>query len=67
MNLRKLPRNVWVVTATSFLTDISSEMIFSLFPLYLANVLGAKTSVIGLIDGLAEMTASILKLFSGWL
>ena len=62
-----LPRNVWVVTATSFLTDISSEMIFSLLPLFLANVLGAKTSVIGLIEGVAETTASLLKLFSGWL
>lgn len=64
---RTLPRNVWVVTATSFLTDISSEMIFSLLPLFLANVLGAKTSVIGLIEGVAETTASLLKLFSGWL
>ncbi len=67
MNLRKLPRNVWVVTATSFLTDISSEMIVYLLPLYLNNILGVSTNIIGLIDGLAEMTASLLKLFSGWL
>lgn len=67
VNMRKLPRNVWIVTATSFLTDISSEMIVYLIPLYLANVLGVKTNVIGLIDGLAEMTASLLKLLSGWL
>ena len=65
MSLRKLPRNVWIVTAASFLTDISSEMIVYLFPLYLSNVLGVKTHVVGLIDGLAEMTASLLKLFSG--
>ncbi len=64
---RTLPRNVWVVTATSFLTDISSDMIFTLLPLFLANVLGARTSVIGLIEGVAETTASLLKLFSGWL
>lgn len=67
MSLRKLPRNVWVVTVTSFLTDVSSEMIFNVIPLFLSNVLGVPTSIIGLIDGLAEMTASVLKLFSGWL
>lgn len=67
MNLRQLPRNVWVVTITSFFTDVSSEMIFNLIPLYLNNVLGVQFGIIGLIDGLAEMTASVLKLFSGWL
>jgi MFS family permease len=67
MSLRKLPRNVWVVTATSFFTDISSEMIVYLIPLFLNNVFGVPAAVIGLIDGLAEMTASLLKLFSGWL
>lgn len=65
--MRRLPRNVWIVTATSFLTDISSEMIVYLLPLYLANLLGVKTNIIGLIDGLAEMVSSLLKLFSGWL
>jgi MFS family permease len=59
---RSLPRNVWVVTAGSFLTDISSEMIVYLIPLFLANVLGVRTSVIGLIEGVAETTASIVKL-----
>lgn len=63
--LKKLPRNVWALTAASFFTDISSEMLFNLLPLFLANVLGVKTSVIGLIDGLAESTAGILKLYSG--
>lgn len=65
--LRTLPRNVWIVTATSFLTDISSEMIFNLLPLFLANVLGVRTNVIGLIEGIADSTASLLKVFSGWL
>jgi MFS family permease len=65
--LRSLPRNVWATIATSFLTDISSEMIFNLVPLFLANVLGASTAVIGLIDGIAETTSSLLKLASGWL
>src|SRR5512140_3644354 len=63
--LRSLPRNVWVLTATSFLTDISSEMILHLVPLFLANVLGVAPAVIGLIHGIAETTASLLKLYSG--
>ncbi len=65
--LRRLPRNVWVVTATSFLADISSEMMIHLLPFFLANVLGAGTAVVGLIEGAAEMTASLLKIFSGWI
>jgi MFS family permease len=65
--LRNLPLNVWIVTATSFLTDVSSEMIFNLVPLFLANVLKTGTAVIGLIDGLAETTASLMKIYSGGL
>ncbi len=65
--LKVLPRNVWAVTVTSFLTDISSEMVLNLLPLFLANVLGVRTGVIGLIEGLAETTASLLKVFSGWI
>ncbi|HEX8991762.1 MAG TPA: MFS transporter [Anaerolineales bacterium] len=61
----RLPRNIWIVTATSFLTDISSEMIFNLIPLFLANVLGVGTAVIGLIDGIAETTASLTKVYAG--
>jgi len=64
-SLRRLPRNIWVVTATSFLTDISSEMLFNLIPLFLANVLGVGTAVIGLIDGVAETTASLTKFYAG--
>lgn len=63
----RLPRNVWAVTITSFLTDISSEMLFNLLPLYLFNVLGVRTSFIGLIEGLADSVASLLKMVSGWL
>lgn len=62
---RKLHPNVWVVTATSFFMDISSEMVVYLIPLFLANVLGVKTAIIGLIDGVAETTASLLKVYSG--
>jgi MFS family permease len=65
--IKKLPRNVWAVGFTSFFMDVSSEMVINIIPLFLANVLGVQTAVIGLIEGLAEATASILKLFSGWL
>lgn len=61
----RLPRNIWIVTATSFLTDISSEMLFNLIPLFLANVLGVGTAIIGLIDGIAETTASLTKVYAG--
>jgi len=64
---RALPRNVWILGITSFFTDVSSEMLINLLPLFLANVLGAGTAVIGLIEGLAESTASLLKVVSGWL
>jgi MFS family permease len=47
--------------------DISSEMVLNILPLYLANVLGVKTSIIGFIEGIAESTSSLLRLFSGWL
>jgi len=66
-SIRQLPRNVWAVGFTSFFMDVSSEMVINILPLYLANVLGVPTSIIGLIEGIAESTASILKLFSGWL
>ncbi len=65
--VRQLPRNVWAVGFTSFFMDISSEMVINILPLFLANVLGVQTAVIGFIEGVAEATASILKLFSGWL
>jgi len=63
--LSRLHPNIWAVTATSFLTDISSEMLVYLIPLFLSNVLGVRTAIIGLIDGVAETTASLLKIYSG--
>ncbi|NPV55351.1 MAG: MFS transporter [Anaerolineae bacterium] len=66
-SIKQLPRNVWAVGFTSFFMDISSEMVLNILPLFLANVLGVQTSVIGLIEGVAEATSSILKMFSGWL
>lgn len=63
--LRQIPRNVWVTGWVSFFMDVSSEMVYPLVPLFLSSSLGASKSVIGLIEGIAEAAASVLKLFSG--
>ncbi|MBI4651358.1 MFS transporter, partial [Candidatus Desantisbacteria bacterium] len=60
-------KNVFITGLVSFFMDVSSEMIYPLVPLFLSNSLGVNKSVIGLIEGIAESTASILKVFSGWL
>jgi MFS family permease len=60
-------RNVFFLGWVSFLTDVSSEMIFNVLPLFLLNVLKVSTPIIGLIEGIAEGTASLFKLVSGWL
>lgn len=59
--------NVFWLGVTSFLTDISSEMIITILPLFLANVLKVSLPIIGLIEGIAESTATLLKVVSGWL
>ncbi len=61
-----VPRNVFFTGLVSFFMDLSSEMIYPLVPLFLSSVLGVNRTVIGLIEGLAESTASLLKVFSGW-
>ncbi|MCS7240234.1 MAG: MFS transporter [Candidatus Bipolaricaulota bacterium] len=67
MRAKKLPRNLWAVSLTSFLMDISSEMVLNLVPLFLANVLGVGGTVIGAIEGVAESVASLLRVLSGYL
>jgi MFS family permease len=62
----RLGRNVFALSAVSFLTDVSSEMIYPLLPIFLTTVLGANASFIGAIEGAAETTAALLKLASGW-
>lgn len=62
---REIPRSVWALGFVSLFMDISSEMIHALFPLYLVTVLGASTVTVGIIEGIAEATASITKIFSG--
>jgi MFS family permease len=61
----RLHPNIWFLTIGSFLTDVSSEMLTNLIPLFLYNVLGVQTTIIGLIDGIAETTASLVKIYSG--
>ena len=62
----KLGRNILGLSAVSFFTDVSTEMIYPFLPVFLASVLGANASFIGAIEGVAETTASLLKLVSGW-
>ncbi len=59
--------NVFFLGMVSLLTDVSSEMIFTLVPLFLANVLKAPFTVIGLIGGLSESIDAIFRIFSGWI
>ena len=62
---QKIPAGVWVLGFVSMLMDISSEMIHSLLPIFMLTALGASALAIGLIEGLAEATALIIKIFSG--
>jgi len=64
---RQIPAGVWVLGFVSMLMDISSEMIHSLLPLFMITTLGVGAFAVGLIEGLAESTALILKVFSGTL
>jgi MFS family permease len=66
MKKHLFPKNVWLLGWLSFFNDTSSEIIFPLLPLFLAQVLQVNKAWIGLIEGVAESTASLLKLFSGW-
>ncbi len=63
--LRSLPRGIWALGFVSMFMDISSELIHSLLPVFMATVLGASMSTIGIIEGVAEATAAITKIFSG--
>lgn len=62
---RRLPRTVWILGFVSFFMDFSSEMIHGLLPIFMMNELHASGTVVGLVEGIAEATASITKMFSG--
>jgi MFS family permease len=65
LNWRCIPRSVWLLGLVSMFMDLSSEMIHALLPLYLVSVMGVSTLTVGIIEGIAEATASITKIFSG--
>lgn len=65
--LRQLPAGIWVLGFVSMLMDISSEMIHSLLPMFMVSTLGASALAVGVIEGLAEAVALIVKVFSGTL
>ncbi|MFB5149309.1 MFS transporter [Burkholderia orbicola] len=65
--LRQIPRSVWVLGCVSLLMDVSSEIIHSLLPMFLMTGLGASATTIGLIEGIAEATSPVVKVFSGTL
>jgi len=62
-----ISKNVFVLGLVSFFNDVASEMIYPLVPIFLTSVLGTPGAIVGLIEGIAESTASILKVVSGWL
>jgi MFS family permease len=63
--LRALPRDIWVIGLVSLAMDVSSESIHSVLPLFMVSTLGVSVLTIGIIDGFAEATANIVKVFSG--
>jgi MFS family permease len=63
--LREIPAGIWALGFVSLLMDVSSEMIHALLPVYLVTVMGASMATVGVIEGIAEATASIVKIFSG--
>ena len=62
-----IPRTVWALGFVSLFMDISSEIVHSLLPLFLTSTLGLSVALVGLVDGIAESTASIAKIFSGYI
>ncbi len=63
----RIPRTVWALGLVSLFMDLSSEIIHALLPLFLTTTLGVSVAMVGLIDGIAEATASISKVFSGYI
>ena len=62
----RFPKNVWTLGWASLLTDVSTEIIYPILPLFLTVTLGVSKEFVGLIEGIAESTASLVKIASGW-
>ncbi len=67
MNRNRLPRAVWALGWVSFFADVASEMVFPILPSFIASTLGAGAAGLGIVEGIADSTASIFKLISGWI
>lgn len=65
--MKPIPRTVWALGLVSLFMDLSSELVHSLLPVFMTTVLGASMVAVGIVEGIAEATASVVKLFSGWL
>ena len=65
--LKKIPSSIWALGFVSLFMDTSSELIHSLLPVFMVSTLGASVTSVGLVEGLAESTALIVKIFSGTL
>jgi MFS family permease len=65
--IKGIKKNVFILGLVSFFTDISSEMLYPIIPIFLTTVLAAPMSIVGFIEGIAESTASIMKVISGWM
>jgi len=63
---RGISRNIVAISLVSFLNDISSEMVYPVVPIFLVTVLNAPVTIVGLIEGIAESTANLLRIFSGY-
>jgi len=63
--MKNIPKTVWALGAVSLLMDLSSELVHALLPVYMTVVLGASMVAVGVVEGIAEATASIVKVFSG--
>ncbi|MBM3701812.1 MAG: MFS transporter [Actinobacteria bacterium] len=63
----RIPRNVFAMGWVSFFNDLASEMVYPVVPIFLTSFLGVPVAIVGFIEGIAESTSSILKVFSGWL
>jgi hypothetical protein len=65
MSLRELPTGIWVLGVGSLFMNIASEMVHSLLPIFMITVLGVSVVTVGIVEGIAEATATIIKVFSG--
>lgn len=66
LKIPRLPGSIWALGFVSMFMDISSEMIHGLLPVFITASLGASVAWVGVIDGVAEATAALAKVFSGW-